>query len=87
MAMSQNAIDRETYGVLVGWSHHPMGERLDLKLQCIQSTRGLEKDEIDSHHFVMTREQATVLANYLFKIADATPPRRPKGRLARWFGT
>jgi hypothetical protein len=84
--MSSGAIDRETYGVLVGWSHHPIGERLDLKLQCIQSTRNLAQDEIDAHHFVMTREQATVLANYLFRIAEATPPQHRKGRLARWFG-
>lgn len=85
--MSREASDRETYGVLVGWSHHPMGARLDLKLQCVQSTRNLEQDEIDAHHFVMTREQATVLANYLFKIAEATPPSRRKGKLARWFGS
>lgn len=84
--MSRKAIDRETYGVLVGWSHHPIGERIDLKLQCVQSTRSLAQDEIDSHHFVMTREQASVLANYLFRIAGATPPPRRKGRLARWLG-
>lgn len=84
--MSREAIDRETYGVLVGWSHHPIGERLDLKLQCVQSTRNLAQDEVDAHHFVMTREQATVLANYLFRIAEATPPKHRRGRLARWFG-
>lgn len=85
MAMSQNAIDRETYGVLVGWSHHPMGDRIDLKLQCVQSTRGLEQDEIDAHHFVMTRQQAAVLANYLYKVSGLTPPRK-KGVLERWLG-
>lgn len=85
--MSHEAMDRETYGVLVGWSHHPIGARLDLKLQCIQSSRNLAQNEIDSHHFVMTREQAAVLANYLFRIADATPPSRRKGRFARWFAS
>jgi hypothetical protein len=85
--MSRDALDKETYGVLVGWSHHPMGGRLDLKLQCVQSTRDLKQDAIDSHHFVMTREQAAVLANYLFKIADASPPPRRKGRMARWFAS
>lgn len=84
--MSSEAMDRETYGVLVGWSHHPMGARIDLKLQCVQSTRNLEADEIDSHHFVMTREQATVLANYLFRVAEASPPPPRKSRLARWLG-
>lgn len=79
--------ERESYGVLVGWSHHTMGNRIDLKLQSVQSTRNLKQDEIDEHHFVMTREQATVLANYLFKITEQTPPRPRRGLLARWFGS
>ena len=77
--------DRDTYGVLVGWTHHSMGSKLDLKLQCVQSTRGLERDEVDSHHVMMTREQAAVLANYLFQITQRQPPRR-RGLLSRWFG-
>jgi hypothetical protein len=83
--MSQNAIDRETYGVLVGWSHHPMGERIDLKLQRVQTTRSLDQDEVDAHHFVMTRQQAAVLANYLYKVSGLAPPRK-KGVFERWLG-
>lgn len=86
MAAQREADEQESYGVLVGWSHHPMGARLDLKLQCVQSTRALAQDAIDTHHFVMTRDQAAVLANYLFKIAGTTPPRPRKGRLGRWLG-
>lgn len=77
----------ESYGVLVGWSHHAFQDKLDLRLQTVQSTRKLERDEIDAHHLVLTREQAAVLANYLFKISGHTPPAPRKSRLARWFGT
>ena len=79
--------DTESYGVLVGWSHHGFSDKLDLRLQCVRSTRRLKDDEIDSHHVVMTREQAAVLANYLFKLAGTSPPHPPRGRLARWFGS
>jgi len=83
--MGQAALDTDSYGVLVGWTHHPMGSKLDLRLQCVQSTRALKREEVDSHHVVMTREQAAVLANYLFEITQSKPPRR-RGLLARWFG-
>ena len=79
--------DNETYGVLVGWSHHLFNDKLDLKLQCVQSTRKLERDALDAHHVMMTREQAAVLANYLFKVSGHTPPGPRKGLLARWFGS
>lgn len=85
--MSQETIDRDNYGVLVGWTHQRIGDRFDLRLQTVQSTRELHNNEVDSHHFVMTREQATVLANYLFRITEQTPPRPRRGLLARWFGS
>lgn len=81
--MSQH--ENESFGVLVGWAHHPVGSGIDLTLQCAQSTRRAEKGEVDDHHIVMTREQAAVLANYLFRISGHTPP-KPRGLLSRWFG-
>lgn len=87
MAQAQIDADEESYGVLIGWSHHAFQDKLDLRLQCVQSTRKLERDEVDSHHVVMTREQAAVLANYLYKISGHTPPSPRKGVLARWFGS
>jgi hypothetical protein len=87
MADAPTADNAETYGVLVGWSHHAFQDKLDVRLQVVQSTRKLERDEIDAHHVVMTREQAAVLANYLFKVSGHTPPGPRKGLLARWFGS
>ncbi|MFM5923332.1 MAG: hypothetical protein ACKOPG_04005 [Novosphingobium sp.] len=83
--MSEDAAAEESFGVLIGWGHHVMGKQLDLKLQCVRSTRRLKQNAIDDHHIVMTREQAAVLANYLLKIAGQSAPTRPRGKLARWF--
>ncbi|WP_296674683.1 hypothetical protein [Novosphingobium sp.] len=76
--------DNESFGVLVGWAHHAVGPKLDLTLQCTQSTRCNNRREVDDHHIVMTREQAAVLANYLFRVSGQTPPKQ-RGRLSRWF--
>ena len=85
--MEQQAIDRETYGVLVGWSHAEFSDKLDLRLQTAQSSGRLAHGEIDNLHVVMTPQQATQLANYLFTVTHQTPPRAPRrGVLARWFG-
>ncbi|PKB19405.1 hypothetical protein B0I00_1637 [Novosphingobium kunmingense] len=75
---------KESFGVLVGWAHHTVGPKLDLTLQCTHSTRCADKRGVDDHHIVMTREQAAVLANYLFKVSGQSAPRQ-RGRLARWF--
>ena len=75
----------ESFGVLAGWTHSEFSGRLDLRLQTIRSSRRTAPDDVDSHHIVMTKNQATVLANYLFQIAGQSPPRRP-GLLRRLFG-
>ena len=67
---------QETWGVLAGWAHREMNGRLDLRLQTIRSTRRTKPAEPDTHHIVMTRSQAAVLANYLLQIAGANPPKR-----------
>ena len=81
----QEQLDRESYGVLVGWTHSKFSGRIDLRLQAVQSTRKAARGEPDSHHFMMTPNQAALLAEYLFDITHRTPARR-SGWLARWFG-
>jgi hypothetical protein len=75
----------ESYGVLVGWTHHQFNGRVDLNLQAKQSTRRNAADDVDSHHFIMTKSQAAVLANYLLDVTNQKPPRR-RGLLGRLFG-
>jgi hypothetical protein len=84
--MNRDPDDRNDYGILVGWSHASFADKLDLKLQTVQSTRQLKSDEIDNHHIVMTASQAVLLANYLFQITGQTPPTKKPGRLARLLG-
>jgi hypothetical protein len=78
--------NHESFGVLVGWAHHGMGEKLDLTLQCVKSTRRDDPAEIDDHHIVMTVSQAAVLANYLFQISGQCPPEPRRGLFRRLLG-
>jgi hypothetical protein len=75
----------ETFGVLAGWTHSEFSDRLDLRLQTIRSSRRQAPEDVDSHHIVMTKNQATVLANYLIQVTgQSLPPKR--GLLRRLFG-
>lgn len=84
--MAEDARGQESYGVLVGWAHYSINDRLDLKLQCIDSTRRSDRRELDDHHIVMTPQQAAVLANYLYQISGQTPPDQKKGFFRRLLG-
>lgn len=77
---------QESFGVLVGWAHHGSGNKLDLTLQCVQSTRRDDPQEIDDHHIVMTTSQAAVLANYLLQITGQSPSGQRKGFFRRLLG-
>lgn len=82
----KTSTEADTYGVLVGWKHHEFADKLDLSLQTKAAGSGQAIDAVDTFHVVMTQQQATVLANYLFKVTGATLPEPKKGRIRRWFG-
>lgn len=84
--MTDKVSDKESYGVLISWGLRSLGSKLDLKLQCAGSTRCEDRTALDDHHIVMTREQAAVLANYLYEVSGQTPPRARRSLLGRWFG-
>lgn len=48
-------VEKESFGVLVGWDHHAVGPKLDLTLQCTHSNRCADRRGVDDHHIVMTR--------------------------------
>jgi len=79
-------VDPDTYGVLVGWKHSEFADKLDLSLQTKLASGHLASNDVETFHIVMTQQQATVLANYLFRITEASRPEPRKGRLRRWFG-
>jgi hypothetical protein len=75
---------RAPFGALVGWDHLDMGERVMVKLQSTRSRDDLDEAELDEFRYFMTKNQAAVLANYLFGISDRLPP---PSRKRRWsFG-
>ncbi|MFM5908656.1 MAG: hypothetical protein ACKOPO_13900 [Novosphingobium sp.] len=83
--LQTEGLDRDTYGVLVGWKHAPVNGKFDLQLQTKLAAGHLARGEVETFHVMMTAQQATVLANYLLRLADATPPPARKSRLRRWF--
>ena len=76
----------QNYGVLVGWSHSPCGNGVNLKLQSARSQVALRNGEIDANNLLMTRNQALLLARYLLAATGQTLdiPDRPHGWRAAW---
>ncbi len=71
----------ENFGALVGWTHDDLGDRV---MVCLQSKRPGQTDaDADETRYLMTKNQAAVLANHLFVISGRLP--QPKRRW-RWFG-
>lgn len=81
--MSQAGQDEEApFGVLVGWEHVDLGERLLVKLQSTRSHPASEPDALDEFRYFMTKNQAVVLANFLYAVSDRLPPAQRKHR---WY--
>ncbi|MCT2560037.1 hypothetical protein N0B51_13720 [Tsuneonella sp. YG55] len=70
----------EQFGALVGWTHEDLGDRVMVK---VQSKRpGCSAGEVDEVRYFMTKNQAAVLANYLYGISGRLPQPAKK---RRWF--
>lgn len=78
---SQGA-DAERFGALVGWIHEDLGDRVVVRLQSIRQPRREADAPVDEFRYFMTKNQAVVLANYLYTISDRLPQPRRKWR---WF--
>ncbi|QFT77464.1 hypothetical protein [Erythrobacter sp. THAF29] len=77
----------EHFGALVGWTHQDHGERILLRLETVSSRDEIEKNEPDIARIMLTKQQAGVLANYLFKLSGGAPARTAKqGFFRRVFG-
>ena len=79
-------VDREERRAVVGWTHRDLPLGIDLCVESAHSKVALENDRIARDHFVLTRNQALLLARYLLhatgqEIGDSAPRRGPK----RWF--
>ena len=63
----------ESYGALVGWTHHDAGERIMLRLESVRSTEAAERHDPDLFRILMTKQHAAVLGNYLLQLSGQTP--------------
>jgi hypothetical protein len=75
------AIAPEDFGVLVGWRHHDSSQGINLSLQSARSQAAWSHGTIDTRHYLMTRNQALLLARYLLEATGQTLPEavRPRG--------
>lgn len=78
---------RKDHGALVGWTSTRAGDRLALRLQSVTKPPPHNAGDVESQTYLMDRNQAVQLANYLFEISgQSKPSRRGRGWLTRMFG-
>jgi hypothetical protein len=70
----------DEFGVLVGWSHAPCNRGIQLKLQHMSERAGplAGTRDVTARSYLMTRNQALILAKYLLDATGQTlapPPR------------
>jgi len=77
---------QELAGVVIGWRHRTFARNIHLTVQ--STTRGnISSAAVGTHHLLMTRNQAMLLANYLMRLTGQTPaPPRRRSWIARLFG-
>ena len=71
-------------GALVGWRIDDLGPRLVLKLQTMHRSE-VDDKELRERAILLDRNQATLLANYLYEVTGQSKPRR-RGFLQTLFG-
>ncbi len=80
-------LQRKDHGALVGWVSTSFGDRLSLRLQSVNSPPPHKPEDVHSQIYLMDRNQAAQLANYLFEISgQSKPSKRGRGWLSRLFG-
>ena len=58
----------DEFGVLVGWSHRDGPQGISLGMQSARSQVAWAAREIDRRHYLLTRNQALLLARYLLEV-------------------
>lgn len=62
-------------GALVGWKLDDLGKRMVLHMQTMHRTENEEK-EVRERAVLLDRNQAVLLANYLFEMTGQSKPKR-----------
>lgn len=84
--MSMSDPSHTDYGALVGWASSTAGDRLSLRMQSVTKPPPHASGDVHSHIYLMDKNQAVQLANYLYEWSGETRPGKRKGLLARLFG-
>lgn len=71
-------------GALVGWKINDLGQRMVLQLQTMHRTDEEEK-QLRERAVLLDRNQAVLLANYLYEVTGQSKPKR-RGLLQALFG-
>jgi len=71
---SAQGID-QPFRVIVGWSHAPFSRGIQFKLQS-KRAEGDATAVVEDHRFLMTRNQALILARYLLDATGQSLPQR-----------
>ena len=71
-------------GALVGWKINDLGPRMVLQLQTMHRTENADK-ELRERAILLDRNQAVLLANYLYEVTGQSKPKR-RGFLQSLFG-
>lgn len=74
---------QDIYGALVGWSCKDLGDKLVLKVQAMEPSENADNNEARSIFLLLTKNQASVLANYLTEVSGHVPPKRQPGMISR----
>lgn len=83
---SVEASAQELSGVVIGWDHRAYARNIHLRVQSTNSPQP-RPGAVDTHHLLMTRNQAMLLANYLMRLTGQQPPvPRPRSLWRRLFG-
>ncbi|MFY7834890.1 MAG: hypothetical protein ACOVQ0_01235 [Novosphingobium sp.] len=82
----RKGVPQELSGVVIGWKHQDISRNIQLTVQSTVAARPTP-DAVDTHHLLMTRNQAMLLAQYLIRLTGQQPPVPTKrGWLQRLFG-
>ena len=71
----------DDFGVLVGWTHRDGPQGISLSMQSARSQVAWAAREIDRRHYLLTRNQALLLARYLLEATgqELEMPRKAHG--------
>ena len=78
---------QQDYGALVGWTSTRTGDRVALHLQSVDKPPPHKQADVQTQIYLMDRNQAMQLANFLFEMGGTTiPDRSDRSWIKRLFG-